>query len=127
MCVADPRLVSADPSPLVAPHALWGQDSLDLTYDPVRSNASLVVRRQKRLYDPQAVKRIDTFGDSTMWYFPPAVTCKLDPPWLSPYLFVPLCGWAVGVQLQPDFAVSFVCCQVLEKIPQPQSLVSSLP
>ena len=38
MCVADPRLVSADPCPLVAPHALWGHDALDLTYYPVHSN-----------------------------------------------------------------------------------------
>ena len=51
MCVTKPRLVSADSSPLVAPHALWGSDALDLTYDPVRSHAGQAVRRQKRLYD----------------------------------------------------------------------------
>ena len=31
MCVANPRLVSADSSPLVAPHALWGHNTLELT------------------------------------------------------------------------------------------------
>ena len=62
MCVADTRLVSAELSPLVAPHTLWGCDALNMTYDPVRSNAGPVVRRQKHLYDPQAVKRIDTSG-----------------------------------------------------------------
>ena len=62
-----------------------------------------------------------------MRYYPPAVTCKLDSPWLSPYLFVSLCGWAVGIQLQPDSAVFFAHCQALEKIPQPRSLISSLP
>ena len=66
MCVADPRLVSAGLSPLVAPNTLWGRDALKLTYDPVRSNAGPAVRRQKRLYDPRAVKRIFTFGDWTI-------------------------------------------------------------
>ena len=43
MCVADPRLVSDNLSPLVAPHALWGRDALELTYDLVHSNASQAV------------------------------------------------------------------------------------
>ena len=127
MCVANPRLVSADSSPLVAPHALWGHNTLELTDDPVRSNAGQAVRRQKRLYEQQAVKHIFTFGDWTMRYCPPAVTCKLRLPWLSPYLFVSLCGLVVGVQLQPDSAMLFVHCQDLEKILQPRSLVSSMP
>ena len=86
MCVADPRLVSAGSFPLVAPDALWGCEALKLTYDPVHSNAGQAVRGQKLLCDPRAVKRIFTFGDWTMRYYPPAVKCKLDPPWLSPYL-----------------------------------------
>ena len=89
--VADTRLMSADPSPFVAPHTLWGRAALDLTYDPVHSNAGPVVRPQKRLYDLRAVERIDTFGDWTMRYFPPAGTCKLDFSLLSPYMFVSLC------------------------------------
>ena len=63
----------------------------------------------------------------TMRYCPPAVTCKSDFPWLNPYLFVSLYGWAVGIQLQPDSAVLSVHCQYLEMIPQSRSLVSSLP
>ena len=61
-----------------------------------------------------------------LWLDPPAVTCKLDSPWFSPYLLVSLCGWAVGVQLQPDSAIFFIHYQALEKIPQPRRLVSSL-
>ena len=76
---------------------------------------------------PRAVKPIFTFSDWTMRHCPPAVKCKLDSPWLSLYMFVSLCGWAVGVKLQPDSAVLFVHYQALEKIPQPRSLVSSLP
>ena len=108
MCVADPRLVVVGSFPLVAPDALWGCDVFRLTYDPVLSNAVQALRQQKCLYDLRAVKRIFTFSDWTMRYCPPAVTCKLDSPWLSPYLFVSLCEWAVGVKLQPDSAMLFV-------------------
>ena len=45
------------------------------------------------------------------------VMCMLDSPWLSPYLFVSLCGWPVGIQLHPDSAVLGVCCQDLARIP----------
>ena len=62
-----------------------------------------------------------------MLYYPLAKKCKLDFPWLGPYLVVSLCGWAVGIQLQPDSAVLFVHCQDLKKIPQPRCLVSWLP
>ena len=68
-----------------------------------------------------------TVADWTMRYYPPAKKCKLDSPWLGPYLVVSLCGWAFGIQLQPDSAVLFVHCQDLNKIPQPRGLVSWLP
>ena len=104
MYVADPHLVSAGSFPLVATDAMWGRDALKLTCDPVRSNTGQAVRQHKRfrIYDPRALNSIFTFGDYTVRYCPLAVTCKLDSPWLSPNLFVSLCGWAVGVQLQPD-------------------------
>ena len=47
-------------------------------------------------------KRLFTKGDWTMRYYPPANKCKLDSPWLGPYLVVLIAGWAIGVQLQPD-------------------------
>ena len=31
-----------------------------------------------------------------------AKKCKLDSPWIGPYLVISLAGWAVGVQLHPD-------------------------
>ena len=57
------------------------------------------------LYDPRGVNRIFTFSDWTARYCYPAVACKLDSPWLSPYLFVSLCGWAICVEVQPDIAM----------------------
>ena len=114
--VADPRLVSAGLYPLVAPPAPWVRDDLDLMYDPVCFVAGQAVRRQKRLYNQRAVKRICAFK----------VTCTLDFPWLSPYLFVSFCGWPVGVQLQPDSVVLCAHCQEVEGIPQQRHLVSSL-
>ena len=35
---------------------------------------------------------------------PPGMMCKLDCPWLSPYLCVCLGGWPVGIRAQPDLA-----------------------
>ena len=70
------------------PDVLWGRDALNLTCDPVCSDAGLDVRRLKCLYDPRGVKRIFTFSDWTVRYCPLAVTCKFDSPWLSSYLFV---------------------------------------
>ena len=58
---------------------------------------------------------------------PPAKKCKLDSPWLGLYLVVSLAGWAVGVQLHPDYPVLLIHCQDLKKIPQPKCLVSWLP
>ena len=93
------------------PYGIWVRDALELAYDQVCSNAGQALIREKRIYDQRAVKRIYTVGDWTMRYYPPAKKCKLDSPWLGLYLVVSLCGWAVGVQLQPDSAVFFVHCQ----------------
>ena len=52
-----------------------------------------------------------TIGDWIMRYYPPAKKCKLDSPWLDPYLLVSIIGWAIGVQLQPDSPALLVHCQ----------------
>ena len=76
-----------------------------------------------RLYDKQAVKRVFAIGDWTIRYYPPAKKCKLDSPWLGPYLVVSIAGWAIGVQLKPDSPVLLVHCQDFKNIPRPQKLV----
>ena len=76
------------------------------------------------MYDKGAVKRVFAVGDWTMRYYPPAKKCKLDSPWLGPYLVVSLAGWAVGVQLHPDSPVLMIHCQDLKIIPRPRGLVS---
>ena len=116
---------SADP--IQNPYALWVRYTLERVYDQVCLNAGQAVRGQKRLYDQQAVKRIFTVGDWTMGYYPRGKKCKLDSLWLGSYLVVSLCGWAVGIQLQPDSTVLFVHCQDLKKTPQPRGPVSWLP
>ena len=80
--------------------------------------------RQKHLYDKRAVRRLFVVGDWTMRYYPPAKKCKLDSPWVGPYLVVSLAGLAVGVQLQPASPIILVHCQDLKKIPHPSGLVS---
>ena len=62
-----------------------------------------------------------------MRYFPPAKKCKLDSPWLGPYLIVSLARWAIGVQQHPDSPILLAHCQDLKKIPRPRGLVSWLP
>ena len=65
-------------------------------------------------------------GDWTMRCHPPAKKCKLDSPWLGPYLVVSLAGWVVGVQFHPDLPVLMIHCQDLMEIPRPRGLVSWL-
>ena len=86
-------------------------DALEVAYDQVRCHAGQAVPRQKRLYAKRAVKHVFAIGDWTMRYYPPAKKCKLDSPWLGPYLVVALTGWAVGVQLHPDSLVIMIDCQ----------------
>ena len=85
-----------------------------MAYDQVRRNSGQAVRRQKRLF---------AVGNWIKRYYPPTKKCKLDLPWVGPYLVVLLVGWAVGIQLQPDSPILLVHCQDLKKIPHPSGLV----
>ena len=107
-------------------YVLWVSDALEVAYDQVHCHAGQAVRRQKRLYDKRAIKRLFSIGDWTMRYYPPVKKCKLDSPWLGTYLVVSLVGWSVGVQLHPDSPVLMIHCQDLKKIPRPMGLVSWL-
>ena len=111
------------PNPIKNPYALWVRDALEVAYDQVRCHAGQAFRRQKRLYDKRAVKRVIAVGDWTMRYYPQATKCKLDSPWFGPYLVVSLAGWMVGVQLHPDSPVLMIHCQNLKKINCPWGLV----
>ena len=126
MDVGLPRLTHDVPDPINNLCALWVRDALEVVYDHVCRHAGQAVRRQKRLYDKRAVKRVFTVGDWTLRYYPPAKKCKLDLPLLIPHLVVSLAGWAVGVQLHPDSPVLLIHCQDLKKIPRPSGLVSWL-
>ena len=84
------------PDPIKNPYALWVRGALEVAYDQVRRNSGQAIQRQKRLYDKRAVRRPFAVGDWTMCYYPPAKKCKLDSPWVGPYLVVSLAGWAVG-------------------------------
>ena len=105
MDVGLPRRTNDVPNPINNLYALWVRDALEVAYDQVRRHAGQAVRRQKRLYDKWAVRRGFAVGDWTLRYYPLAKKCKLDSPWLGPYLVVSLAGWAVGVQLHPDSPV----------------------
>ena len=93
-------------------------------HDQVCRHSGQAVRRQKRLYDKRAVRRLFAVGDWTLRYYPPAKKCKLNSPWIGPYLVVSLAGWAVGVQLNPDSPILLIHCQDLNKILRPRGLVS---
>ena len=69
-------------------YAVWVRDALEEAYDQVRQHSGQGVQRQKRLYDRRAVKRDFTVGDWVMRYYSPAKKCKLDPPWIGPYLII---------------------------------------
>ena len=98
----------------------------EVAYDQVCCHAGQAVWQQKRLYDKWTVRRVFTIGDWTMRYYPSAKKCKLDSPWLGPYLVVSIAVWAIGVQLQPDSPVPLVHCQDLKKIPDLVGVVSWL-
>ena len=123
MDVGLPRHNQDSHDPINNLYALWVRDALEVAYGQVRCHTGRAVRRQKRLYDKRAVKRMFALGDWTLRYYPPSKKCELDSPWLGPYLGVSLAGWAVGVQLHPD---SQVHCQDLKKIPRPRGLTSWL-
>ena len=112
-----PHREQDSPDPIKNPYALWVRDALEVAYDQVHRNSGQAVQLQKRLYYKRAVRRLFAVGDWIMRYYSPAKKCKLDAPWVGPYLVVSLAGWAVGVQLQPDSPIILVHCQDLKKIP----------
>ena len=114
MDVRLPRRTQDSPDPIKNQHALWVRDAFEVAYDQVRCHAGQAVRRQKCLYDKRAVKRVLAVGDWTAGYYPRAKKCKLDSPWLGPYL--------VGVQLHPDSLVLLIHCQDLKIIPRPRGV-----
>ena len=65
-----PYLWMCVPDPIDNPYALWVRDALEVAYDQVRRHAGQAVRRQKRLYDQRAVKRVFAVGDWTLRYYP---------------------------------------------------------
>ena len=111
---------------ITSPYALWVRDALEEAYDQVRQHSGQAVQRQKRLYDRRAVKRDFAVGDWVMRYYSPAKKCKLDSPWIGPYLIVSFMGWTIGIQKEPVSPVVMVHCQDAKKIPTPLGAVSWL-
>ena len=52
--------------PITSPYAVWVRDALELAYDQVRRHSGQAVRRQKRLYDRRAVRRLFTVGSTLL-------------------------------------------------------------
>ena len=52
-----------------------------------------------------------------MRYYSPAKKCKLDSPWIGPYLIVSFMGWTIGIQKEAESPVVMVHCQDVKKIP----------
>ena len=103
---------------------VWVWDALEVAYDQIRRHSGQAVRRQKRLYDRRAVRRLFAMGYWVLRYYTPAKKCKLDSAWVGPYLIVSLAGWALGIRRHPDSPIVLVHCQYLKKIPQPSGVVS---
>ena len=61
-----------------------------------------------------------------MRYYSPAKKCKLDSPWIGPYLIVSFMGWTIRIQKEPESPVVMVHCQDAKKIPTPTGAVSWL-
>ena len=76
--------------------------------------------------DCRAVKQKFAVGDWVMRFYTPAKKCKLDSPWIGPYLIVSFIGWAIGIQKEPESPVVVVHCQDIKKIPTPLGAVSWL-
>ena len=111
---------------ITSPYALGVRDALEEAYDQVRQHSGQAVQRQKRLYDRRAVKRDFAVGDWVMRYYSPAKKCKLDSPWIDPYLIVSFMGRTIGIQKEPESPVVMVHCQDAKKIPTPLGAVSWL-
>ena len=111
---------------ITSPYAIWVRDALEEAYDQVRQHSGQAVQRQKRLYDRRAVKRKFAVGDWVMRFYSPAKKCKLDSPWIGPYLIVSFMGWTIGIQKAPESPVVMVHCQDVKRIPTPTGAVSWL-
>ena len=94
---------------------------MEVAFDEVRRHSGKAVRRQKRLYDQRAVRRLFALGDWIMRYYPAGKKCKL-----GPYLIVETLGWTVGIQRHLDEPVVFIHCQDVKKIPPPSGMQSWL-
>ena len=83
------------------------------------------MQRQFRLLIQRAEKHIFMFGEGTLISnsCPPGMMCKLDSPWLCPYLFVCLVGWPFGIRVHADLAVIRVYCLDLGRKSQAPSSV----
>ena len=76
MDVGLPQHIMDLPDTIQNLYTLWVRDALEVAYDQVRCHAGQAVRRQKRLYDKRAVKRVIVMGDWAMRYYPSAKKCN---------------------------------------------------
>ena len=58
------------------PYAFWVKDSLEVAFNQVRRHSGQAVRRQKRLYDQRAVRRLFVIGDWVMRNYPAGRSVK---------------------------------------------------
>ena len=126
MDIGLPKEQMDTPDSITSLYAIWVRDALEEAYDQVRQHSGQAVQQQKRLYDRSAVKRKFAVGDWVMRFYTPAKKCKLDSPWIGPYLIVSFIGWAIGIQKEPESPVVVVHCQDIKKIPTPLGAVSWL-
>ena len=68
MDVGLPRQDPDLPDPIMSLYAVWVCDTLEVAYDQVRLYSGQAVRRQKRLYDRRAVRRLFAVGDWVLRY-----------------------------------------------------------
>ena len=83
MDIGLPKQQSDLPDSITSPYAILVRDALEVAYDQVRQHSGQAVRRQKRLYDRRAIKRLFAVGDWVMRYYTPAKKCKLSVPILG--------------------------------------------
>ena len=126
MDIGLPKEQSDTPDSITSPYAIWVRDASEEAYEQVRQHSGKAVQRQKRLYDRRAVKQHFAMGDWAMRFYTPAKKCKLDSPWIEPYLVVSFIGWTIGIQKAPESPIVLVHCQDIKKIPPPPGAVSWL-
>ena len=126
MDIGLPAELSQSQEEITSPYAIWVRDALEEAYEQVRLHSGQAVRRQKRLFDRRAVKRIFAKGDWVMRYYAPAKKCKLDSAWIGPYLVVSFLGWTIGIQRDASSPIIMIHCQDAKKVPGPPGAVSWL-